>query len=146
MLDRSIVTSTRLQESNFVHNLMNNLVQYVNYTKLDLDLGRFSKYITGSIHGQSRLARITIRPWYGIMNVLNGPEKLILWFRNVFVARKPVKVKMNSTILRKCNQNVIWINSRDFYFSFHWWKRNWTAEFRGHSTLMFTVNVYTWSI
>ena len=42
MLDASLVSSTRLQESNFVHNLMNNLVQYVNYTSIDLNLGRFS--------------------------------------------------------------------------------------------------------
>ena len=42
MLDTSLVSSTRLQESNFVHNLMNNLVQYVNYTSIDLNLGRFS--------------------------------------------------------------------------------------------------------
>ena len=41
MLDRSFVSRTRLQESNFVHNLMNNLVQYVNYTSLDLNLERF---------------------------------------------------------------------------------------------------------
>ena len=44
MLDRSFVSSTRLQESNFVHNLMNNLVQYVNYTSLDLNLERFSSF------------------------------------------------------------------------------------------------------
>lgn len=42
MLDSSLVSSTRLQESNFVHNFMNNLVQYVNYTSIDLNLGRFS--------------------------------------------------------------------------------------------------------
>ena len=49
MLDRSFMTSTRLQESNFVHNLMNNLVQYVNYTKLDLNLGKFSLHIKTTI-------------------------------------------------------------------------------------------------